>query len=341
YKELNVYDSKTTWFNVKAEKESEKIILKGEVMFPQHKNGLEMLFKYLGYDQIDNTIKVLPEDAGLGTLEYGLVTTYTTPLRGDYTEPRSILDEALYGSYVRLLKPAEDTSYYLVQVPNGYIGWMKTTTFKPISHQQWQKWMAMFPKAMVLNDTKIRVTDGENEINVPKGCILPITRKQTDKVSVLLPEGRRAEISAKVITIISPNRGAGKYKILNIASELMGLKYKWGGFSPRGYDCSGFSRMVYLMRGIYLPRDADEQSAVGEIVAFRNHVEDLLPGDLLFFVSRFGRIGHVAVSLGGKEFIHSSHPDIHINSLEPESPEFSEDYLKKFAFARRILIGGF
>lgn len=341
YKELNVYDTKTVFFNVQAKKDKDKVVLQGEVMFPQHKDGLEQVLKHLGYEQIDNSIKVLPEDAGLGTLEYALVTTYTASLMGDYTEARSLLDEGIFGSYVRLLKPNEDMSYFLVQIPNGYVGWMKANSFKRINHQQWQEWITKFPKVMMLKDTDIKINQSNTQIKVPKGCILPVEKKRTDKITVLLPDGGRGEVSAKSVTIISPTKETGKAKILNFANELIGLRYKWAGFSPRGYDCSGFSRAMYLLRGIYLPRDADQQSAVGEIVAFRNHAEDLLPGDLLFFVSRFGRISHVAVSLGDKEFIHSSHPDIHINSFDPESPDFSEELLKRFAFARRILIGGF
>jgi cell wall-associated NlpC family hydrolase len=121
----------------------------------------------------------------------------------------------------------------------------------------------------------------------------------------------------------------------------MGTKYVWGGLTGRGLDCSGFTNRLYHMIGVNIPRDADEQSAVGEIVGFRGYLDGLLPGDLLFFLGGSGRVSHVAMSLGGMDFINSTHPEVKLGSLDPQSPYYNARVGERFAFARRILPAGF
>ncbi len=340
FKEMNVYDPKSTWFEVEGKKENDALVLTGEVMFPQHKNGLETIFDRLGYKEVQNNIKVLPEDGGLGTLGYALVTSYTTALMRDPREARSILDQALYGAHLRLLKASEDKSWYLVQVPNGYVGLVKAKEFRRVTQQEMQKWISSFPRVMMIKDIEIKVND--RGLLLPKGGTLPVVSQSGDHITVLLPDNGQGVVSAKDVRLIKPDIKKGTEKILEYAKEIIGVRYKWAGYSSRdGYDCSGFSRIIYTMREISIPRDADQQSSVGALVAYRGESENLLPGDLLFFAGHTGRISHVAVSLGGKGFIHSSRRDIHIKSFDPASDDYDEDFNERFAFARRIIIDGF
>ena len=335
----SIFDKKTVHFNVKGRKEGSSIVLEGEVIFPQHRNGLESVLKRLGFDEIDNRITLLPEEGGLGTLDYALVTSYTARLEQDYTVPRSILDEAVYGQYVRLLKQGEDGEHLFVQVPNGYIGWIKAAAVRRISHAEWRAMMNSWPKALVLEAISVKVDKGLVEI--PRGALLPVIKQGTNDARIRLPDEKSTTVSLKDVQIVNPDVQSGKARILEIANPLLGLRYTWGGFSSRGYDCSGFSRIIYMQRNVYLPRDADQQSAVGEIVAFRGDPSETLPGDLHFYMNQFGRISHVSVSLGGADYIHCSSPDVHINSFNPDSPVYNARYHDIFAYARRILVGGF
>jgi cell wall-associated NlpC family hydrolase len=113
----------------------------------------------------------------------------------------------------------------------------------------------------------------------------------------------------------------------------------WGGTSPKGFDCSGFTKTVFRANGVELLRDADQQSVQGQPVELENDMAELRKGDLLFFGPRPGvsRITHVAIYLGGKRFIHCA-TMVKINSFDPSAPDYSENLLKRLVKARRMTV---
>ncbi|WP_209121664.1 cell wall-binding repeat-containing protein [Alkalihalobacillus sp. BA299] len=102
-------------------------------------------------------------------------------------------------------------------------------------------------------------------------------------------------------------------RVVEIAKQYIGTPYKWGGTTPRGFDCSGFSQHVYAQVGITLPRTTDTQYRVGETVS-RN---ELQPGDLVFFKNTYrSGLSHSGIYIGNYQFIHaSSSKGISITSL--------------------------
>jgi len=85
------------------------------------------------------------------------------------------------------------------------------------------------------------------------------------------------------------------------AIALLGLPYKWGGSGPTAFDCSGLVQFVHNELGISVPRTAEEQYQA----ATRVKVEDLEPGDLLFFKIHGRKISHVAIYAGSGRFVHA------------------------------------
>ena len=121
--------------------------------------------------------------------------------------------------------------------------------------------------------------------------------------------------------ILSQTKGLVKRAI-----SWLGTRYKWGGISKKGVDCSGLTRLLYMKEGISLPHSAKQQFKLGFAV---NRVS-LLPGDLVFFNTR-GPITHVGMYIGNGEFIHAANPTrgVRIDSLG------SVYYDKRYAGARR------
>jgi len=87
--------------------------------------------------------------------------------------------------------------------------------------------------------------------------------------------------------------------VVGIAMHYLGTPYVWGGASPSGFDCSGFTMYVYAQVGVSLPHNAAAQYGYGSPVSRG----DLQPGDLVFFDG----LGHVGLYIGGGQFIHSPH----------------------------------
>ena len=94
-----------------------------------------------------------------------------------------------------------------------------------------------------------------------------------------------------------------KEKIVENSLMFLNSPYLWGGRSPLGVDCSGFSQIVYRLQGIDLPRDAYQQAKVGTTLSF---VEESEPGDLAFFDNQEGIITHVGIILKDNHIIHAS-----------------------------------
>jgi peptidoglycan DL-endopeptidase CwlO len=87
-------------------------------------------------------------------------------------------------------------------------------------------------------------------------------------------------------------------ELIAYAKKYLGVKYVWGGTSPRGFDCSGFTQYVFRSVGINLPRVSRDQQDVGTRVSLYN----LQKGDLVF---RGNPAHHVGIYIGGGKVIHA------------------------------------
>lgn len=101
-----------------------------------------------------------------------------------------------------------------------------------------------------------------------------------------------------------------------MAQQYLGTRYVYGGASPSGFDCSGFTLYLYRQFGYSLPHTASGQYAN---CGYKVSRDSLLPGDLVFFTSpgNGGRINHVGIYIGNGNIIHArmSVGKVYINSL--------------------------
>ncbi len=103
-----------------------------------------------------------------------------------------------------------------------------------------------------------------------------------------------------------------KKDIVSTAFMYLNAPFLWGGRTPFGLDCSGFTQMVYKINGYALLRNASFQASQGEVLSF---IEESEPGDLAFFDNSEGEIVHVGIILSDNYIIHC-HEKVRIDRLD-------------------------
>ncbi|HEY8804992.1 MAG TPA: C40 family peptidase, partial [Clostridium sp.] len=113
---------------------------------------------------------------------------------------------------------------------------------------------------------------------------------------------RQAKITNVPPSSITSSGGAtvSSNSVLAYASNFLGIPYVWGGTSPSGFDCSGFTQYVFAHFGINLPRVSEDQQNVGTLISRSN----LQPGDLVFFGTP---AHHVGIYVGNGNMINAPH----------------------------------
>jgi peptidoglycan endopeptidase LytE len=120
---------------------------------------------------------------------------------------------------------------------------------------------------------------------------------------------------------------ANAQRVIAEAKKLMGTPYKFGGTTPKGFDCSGFVQYAFKKAGKTLPRSSASMYQVGKSVS----KSSLRPGDLVFFSTYKKGASHVAIYIGNNSIIHATSKGVKIDSL-------SNSYWKpKFIGAKRVL----
>ena len=128
------------------------------------------------------------------------------------------------------------------------------------------------------------------------------------KKSLLLKSGVMAFLVALAI-FFSPVGGSHQAEASTISSEdfttkakeFIGVKYRYGGTSTAGFDCSGYVRHVFSQLGVSLPRTSASMYDTGTEVS----KSDLAVGDLVFFNTSGRGVSHVGIYIGGDKFIRS------------------------------------
>ncbi|RPI46862.1 MAG: peptidoglycan endopeptidase [Betaproteobacteria bacterium] len=118
--------------------------------------------------------------------------------------------------------------------------------------------------------------------------------------------------------------------IIFYALSMVGINYRWGGSSPQtGFDCSGLVGHVFRqIAGLVLPRDSYAMARIGRPVT----LEDLRPGDLVFFNTMRRPFSHVGIYLGDKRFVHAPSAGKSVHVVDMTEPYWSA----RFNGARRI-----
>ncbi len=334
-------DTRTAIFKINVEQENANYILKGETDFADAKE--ELLQKLNKFNIIDQ-IKTLP-DSELGEDIYGIIDLSVANLRTKPKDQAEMASQALLGTPIKVLK--KERGWYLVQTPDEYISWIDNGGFFRVNYDSLTAWNNS-KKIIYLNDFGFSYSkadeNSERVSDLVIGDILKYSGKEKDFCKVAYPDGKKAFIKSQDCKLFNEwlnEVNPTAENIIKTASSFMGIPYLWGGTSAKGMDCSGFTKTVFFLNGIVLPRDASQQVNIGEPINTKDKLENLKPGDLLFFGRKANdttnqKITHVAIYIGDGDFINAS-GKIRIDSFSKDKPNYSAYRDDSFVCAKRVL----
>lgn len=337
-------DKRTALFDVELKKADKRYVVKGETNIQEAKDHLIMALDGEGVIYEDS-IEVLPSKF-LGDKIYGIINLSVSNIRTNPEHPAELSTQALLGTPIKVLKKIKG-GYYLIQTPDLYLSYLDDDGFQLMNKSEWDEWKKS-EKIIFTNDfgwayesadkNSMRVSD------LVAGNLLKLISEEEKFYKVEFPDKRIAYVpkseSEKFDNWYNSLNPTGE-TILQTAYRFMGVPYLWGGTSAKGMDCSGFTKTVYFLNGIILPRDASQQVFTGDLVESDNGWENFQAGDLLFFGTKASenkkeRITHVAIYIGDGDYIHAA-GRVRINSFN-QSKQYFSDYRKSgFIRAKRIL----
>lgn len=337
-------DARVAIFDLQAIEEGKRVTLKGEVDRAEAKDEALAAFR-AEYSEVLDSIEVLPSSV-LGEKTWGVITVSVANMRSKTGEGAELGTQALMGNIVRIWK--KRGGYYYIQTPDKYLGWADGDQLRHMTEQEaeeWSKAKKLFFTGYYGMILQQPVENSYPVSDITGGCVVRDLGGSGSWNRVGLADGRvgfipkkdlidYADWGSKLQPVAANIERTGKF--------MMGVPYLWGGTSVKGVDCSGFTKMVYLMNGILLDRDANQQAEQGTPVEAGQQFANLKKGDLLFFGRKASeekkeRISHVGIYLGNKEYIHSS-GRVQINSFDKNSPLYNEYNLERFVRARRIIV---
>jgi gamma-D-glutamyl-L-lysine dipeptidyl-peptidase len=288
--------------------------------------------------------KRLPLESPLGGKTFGVVSVSVGNIRSTPTDLAELASQVLLGTPLKILKKAG--RWYNVQTPDDYRGWMDDG-FVLMDKEQFDEWTG---KKKVIVTTEFGFTFRSEEkkegvvSDVVIGSLLALKGITVANYEVEYPDGRVGFVpkeSAEPYDTWVKLANATPEGVVVTAQRFMGIPYLWGGTSAKGFDCSGFTKTVFFLNGLLLPRDASQQAQVGEPVKAGEDFENLKTGDLLFFgkkqpAGKKAKVKHVGLYLGNKKFINAS-GDVRVNSLNPTDTEYAKHRRETFLGARRII----
>ena len=220
---------------------------------------------------------------------HGICNLAIIPLRAEANDRSEIVSQVLFGEHFQVLEQAKQWSRIQLEY-DQYEGWIDTKQFQQISENEYS---LLSSDAVILNADLVEyvTATGNLLMPIPLGASLSFLNH---------PEINKGNFDFEGFKVsgVKP-----KSKLIETAFLYLNAPYLWGGKTPFGIDCSGFTQMVYKLNGYPLLRDASQQATQGEALSF---IEESEPGDLAFFDNEEGNIIHVGIIMNDNYIIHGS-----------------------------------
>ncbi|MGJ8737571.1 MAG: NlpC/P60 family protein [Zobellia laminariae] len=335
-------DKRTALFDVHTYIDTEKYILRGETNMPE---AAEALKANLDKQDIKYTseIEILPSKSLEGKTQ-AVINISVANLRSNPKHSAELATQATLGTPVKVFKKEED--WYYIQTPDKYLSWVDAGGIVLMDDNQAQKWKST-TKLIYTQTAGYSYQDsevGQRVSDLVAGDILELKSETEDFFEVKYPDGRKAFVSKEES---EPYEGwlekldPSQESLVATSKTLMGVPYLWGGTSTKGMDCSGFTKTIFFLNGMVIPRDASQQVHTGQAIDSVKNFDKLQKGDLLFFGrkatdSTTEKVVHVGMWIGNNEFIHTSEM-VRISSMDKNAGNYDEHNHNRYLRSKRIL----
>ena len=223
-------------------------------------------------------------------MEFGICTLNSIPLRIESSDASEMVSQVLFGETFSVLETHKQWLYVKL-VFDGYRGWIDKKQVESITAEQFKEFQNS--KVFLLNELVSFISSNNRLIPLSLGATLPNYINNQIQINE-----NKFHIDGDVVAY-----KLNKKQVVETAFMYLNAPYLWGGKTPFGIDCSGFTQMVYKLNGYKLFRDASQQAKQGEVLSF---LEESEPGDLAFFDNQEGTITHVGIILANNYIIHAS-----------------------------------
>ncbi|WP_299672441.1 SH3 domain-containing C40 family peptidase [uncultured Polaribacter sp.] len=338
-------DRRVAIYDIKFDNSDDKIIVSGMTDSKEAYQKLLDSLKSLDVAYI-NKIRVLP-DTIVGNNMFAVAKNSVINIRSEPKHSAELGTQGLLGMPLKILDKKGD--FYRIQTPDRYISWVDRGGIHTMNKGEFDTWNA---SKKVLFTTNFGYVYKKKNVNseiisdITLGGLLKYLSEDASFYEVKYPDNRtgfvkksEAIIYEKWLQKLQPSQ----INIETIAKKMDGFPYLWGGTSAKGMDCSGFTKMVYLMNGFVISRDASQQINAGKTVDVNFTFEGLEKGDLLFFgkkatENKKQRVTHVGIWLGNSkmEFIHAA-GNVHISSMDETQANYDGFNRNRYLGSKRYL----
>ena len=235
-----------------------------------------------------------------------------------------MISQILFGETGKILKKKGKNWIKISCTADGYEGWTDPKTTLALTEKEFNK---SNEKLAYSTDIVSFLINGDISTPILMGSNLP----NYDGFSFYHPTHKYVFNGG---AIQSGQMKITQELLVKLAKKYLNAPYLWGGKSPFGIDCSGFTQQVFKTCGFALPRDAYQQAEIGTIIDF---VELSQVGDLAFFQNEEGKVTHVGIVLENQEIIHAS-GKVKIDKLDHEGifNKQTKKYTHKLKWIKRL-----
>jgi cell wall-associated NlpC family hydrolase len=233
-------------------------------------------------------------------MDYGICNLSIVPLRSEPSNKAELVSQIVFGEHFKVLETRKEWSKIRLAF-DKYEGWIDNKQYFVISKEDYSDLDKQQP--VLAGNLVDYITDSAGVLSlITLGAPLPNFKDATLSIGASKYQYEGAHVEGQ----------HPKTQLLNTAFLFLNTPYLWGGKTPFGIDCSGFTQMVYKLNGYGLLRDASQQATQGETLSF---IEESEPGDLAFFDNQEGVITHVGIIMKDNYIIHA-HGKVRIDRLD-------------------------